>query len=128
MGLLFTSGDLPFNGVSGNLICFKQNNEVVYLNGNECMPLILDIKAYKQEIFNLEIYPNPASQIINIVFTAIETGRLSVFNTLGEKVFNKDAFNTKDMEIHLPCLNTGIYNVVFISKNHKKYSSKLIIN
>jgi hypothetical protein len=127
MGLLFTSGDLPFNGVSGNLICFKQNNEILYLNGNECMPVISAIKAYEQDILKMEIFPNPTKQIINILFPAIETGRLFVFNTLGEKVFSTVVFYAENKEIHLPCLNTGIYNVVFISKSHKKSSSKLII-
>ncbi|MEA1897883.1 MAG: hypothetical protein U9N53_09505, partial [Bacteroidota bacterium] len=33
-GLLFTSGDLPFNGTYGDLICFKQNGKILYFNDN----------------------------------------------------------------------------------------------
>jgi hypothetical protein len=114
MGLLFISGDLPNNGLWGNLICFKQNNEVVYLNGNECMPLISGVQSFKGETLGLEIYPNPASQIINITFPSNETGRFCVYNEIGKIVYKTEIYYANDLEITLPCLNSGLYHVVFI--------------
>jgi len=52
-GLLFTSGDIPNSGLYGNLICFKQNNEVLYLNARDCMPPITSIQQYELGVVKL---------------------------------------------------------------------------
>jgi hypothetical protein len=60
-GLLFTSGDLPTNGLDNDLICFKQDNEILYFNNNydDCMPLITGIEEFQYNNSEIIVYPNP---------------------------------------------------------------------
>ncbi|MGB1248821.1 MAG: T9SS type A sorting domain-containing protein, partial [Chitinophagales bacterium] len=68
------------------------------------------------ELENLSIYPNPATDIVNVSFEAekIEAVTISVFNTLGALVSTtvKD-LNTgmNNVEINVANLTTGIYFV-----------------
>lgn len=59
-GLLFTSGDLPTNGLNGDLICFKQDGKILYFNNNfsECFPLT-DSETKRNVYSNIMVYPNP---------------------------------------------------------------------
>lgn len=60
-GLLFTSGDLPTNGLDNDLICFRKNDSILYFNGfyDDCIPLIAGIETDKKNLSGIEIYPNP---------------------------------------------------------------------
>ena len=51
-GLLFTTGDLPMNGLNNDVICFKQNEEILYFNVNypECFPVLSGIETKKMII------------------------------------------------------------------------------
>ncbi len=129
-GLLFTSGDLPFNGIYGDLICFKQNDEILYFNDNynECMPLISGIPINKNESFQIKVFPNPSAQNINISFPSNETGRISIYKADGEKIFETYINYTKELEINLTGINKGLYLLVFKNVDNNIFSSKLIIN
>ena len=61
-GLLFTSGDLPTNGLNNNLICFKQNNEILYFNNNyfNCFPELTTSIKKNNKHSNILVYPNPS--------------------------------------------------------------------
>lgn len=126
-GLLFASGDLPFNGLSGSLICFKQNNEVLYLNGNECMPLITGIQSNNSEQQSFSIYPNPATQNINIIFSTTVSGKFNVYSANGKLVYSTQLTKVNETGLLLPCLNSGLYYATLTTSSSRFYS-KLIIN
>ncbi|NOZ47908.1 MAG: T9SS type A sorting domain-containing protein [Chlorobi bacterium] len=127
-GLLFTSGDLPSNGIWGNLICFKQNDEILYFNNgfDECMPTISGIPINKT--FQIYVFPNPSAKNINISFPTNETGTLAIYNIDGKKVFENKIYNSKEFEINLSNIAQGMYLLVFKNKDNKIFSNKLIIN
>ena len=54
----------------------------------------------------IEIYPNPASDVIQI--SASDISRMSIYNNLGELVYLKDHFN-KEIDISFLC--KGIYSI-----------------
>lgn len=85
-GLLFTSGDLPFNGIDDDLICFKQNNEILYFNNNydNCMPLITGIEAHQYNNSVINVYPNPAiNDCLTFQFGNCLVSNLKIFDCIG---------------------------------------------
>jgi hypothetical protein len=92
------------------------------------MPEISAIGDNSLAIEGLNIFPNPANQVIHIFFKDSETGRLTIYDAMGKNVYTFMVPGNSELEIHLPCLDAGNYTIVFINKNKKIYQSKLIIN
>lgn len=61
-------------------------------------------------ITRLEVYPNPADQMVQVVFSALADGELRMFNVLGELVFT-NAFSAGNEQIAIPVANmdAGMY-------------------
>jgi hypothetical protein len=80
---------------------------------------------------SVNVFPNPASNFVNITFNNFEvsTGIVEIFNSVGQSVLtqklnvlsgNVAQINTKDLE-------TGLY-FVKVSTNNKVYSSNVVIS
>jgi len=72
------------------------------------------ISTIDQEIFNVNVYPNPANDFItvNIVNDREETATLTLNNILGAKVFEKTYTvtpGTSQLIVPVSALNSGIY-------------------
>ncbi len=77
------------------------------------------------------VYPNPASDKINVEFDLSDTdsGTLTVLNVLGENLYRQ---NLKNMNANVACIDTynypdGIY-VVKLIKNNQAYTRKVIVS
>jgi OOP family OmpA-OmpF porin len=70
------------------------------------------------------IYPNPASDFLNIVFKDNEAHSVVIYNTTGQVVLNKTF--TKNSIINTTSLSQGIY-YIRTNNNHNTISKKLII-
>lgn len=75
-----------------------------------------EIQCVKNSVSKLntaiQIYPNPAIGEININFPGqpvAETGRVKIYNALGQLVFQTNTVLRNQMNIELPELATGIY-------------------
>ncbi|CAN5171763.1 hypothetical protein BH09BAC5_BH09BAC5_13460 [soil metagenome] len=75
------------------------------------------------------IYPNPATDNINIQFKEkpIKEYSISIMNTLGSEVYFEKVNNLETNHIIRPELNNGFY-IISISLNGKTYTDKIIIN
>ncbi|MBE9491949.1 MAG: T9SS type A sorting domain-containing protein [Bacteroidetes bacterium] len=84
-------------------------------------------------VSDLRVYPNPASDHININFELAEASdiRLSIFNQLGQQVWvmNKvyDLSGTQSENIEIGQLPRGIYYLYLSGKDQYSASSKLLI-
>ncbi|MBU8891959.1 MAG: T9SS type A sorting domain-containing protein, partial [Bacteroidales bacterium] len=59
---------------------------------------------------NLKIYPNPATDIINIVFSdGSKTETIKLFNLIGEKVLEASDINSSEVSVNLNQFAKGIY-------------------
>ncbi len=110
--------------------------EVMTTNQNGCTfssstyiyDLITDVEN-KIALENLTIYPNPASQYIQIAGESNNGDKLNfiIFNTLGESLFNEEisTFGTFNHQIDLSNLTAGIY-FLSITNGSEKVIKKII--
>jgi hypothetical protein len=76
--------------------------------------------------FPVSIYPNPATDYINIELQGKENGTLEIISMNGECVYKK-FFTTNNEKINLPDLNKGIYLLKVSLENGMIYSKKFVI-
>lgn len=127
-GLLFTSGDLPTNGLDNDLICFKYKGNILYLNEkyDECFPPITGIKDHcRQEAINL--YPNPAGdEFISFDFSSTKIEKLMVYDSHGIILVHHSALQSKfflSVEKYQP----GIYFYRATSISGIDYTGKFVV-
>jgi len=88
-GLLFSSGDLPTGGENGYLICFKQNDTILYFNDayDDCMPVIQGVQT-KENAHTIRVFPNPAGHSVSLSFERAISQRVDFFlyDASGRKV------------------------------------------
>lgn len=80
-----------------------------------------------QGFINLKVYPNPASEILNVQFSKIpENGSIELFDELGRSVLFQQITGTKNQMLLIDQLNPGIYfiKVVF---DDKQFEEKILI-
>ena len=66
---------------------------------------------------NINLYPNPATDVLNISYTDIDIDRIIIFNALGESI--KDYNNiTNEMKINLNEMKEGIYFLRIITSEN----------
>ena len=84
-----------------------------------------------RNISGMKMYPNPASESVNVTFSAenAENGQISVMNLMGQMVYNSDVEVMEGYNlINIPVkqLNSGIY-MVTIRTNTGISTQKLIV-
>lgn len=85
---------------------------------------------YEFEIKN--IYPNPASNMINIVYSSNEAADIRIVNVLGQEVkyipANGNSKGIQHTHVDLGSMDKGIYFVTLIGKERKSAVVKIIID
>jgi hypothetical protein len=109
--------DIIYNSYQGNRNPFLDFPELVeHLWGTEMgvnwTGETLGIEKFNDNSFS--IYPNPASNIINIKGVTLGS-KLSIYNVLGKLVLSKTTSN----EIDLERLNRGVYIIKIRSQNNE---------
>ena len=92
---------------------------------NDCEQVCQNISSISENLIDVNIYPNPSSNIFNLEFNSDYESEISVTNVLGEQVYFESInsigeFNT---QIDLSNYSKGIYNLTIKSSdwisNHK---------
>lgn len=73
-------------------------------------------------IEGLKVYPNPASELVNITSNEIGTKNVTIYNMLGKKVLETSTEET----VNVSTLTSGVY-IMKISQDGKNASRKLVI-
>ena len=100
--------------VSGTGLNGCTNSTTITQNVSQCT----SIQDLPNDSFSVIIYPNPASDLLNIDLrnSNIDKGILQIINTLG-KVVVSEAFNSNNLKININNLTAGIYFVKITSEN-----------
>jgi len=75
----------------------------------------------------IKIYPNPSKGDFSVQLGEAVIGDFTVFNILGQKVFEKRLINKKN-DISLPQINSGIYFYNFVTSNKRVASGIVLIS
>lgn len=76
----------------------------------------------ENNIEGLKVYPNPASELVNIVSNEIGTKTVAIYDMLGKKVLETSTEET----VNVSTLTSGVY-IMNITQDGKKASRKLVI-
>ena len=107
------------------LVCFSQNDEVLYMSPNFIDCSTPKISTEKADVADgLVIYPNPFDKAICVENSTEELKSLTLFDQSGRRVFQKEVegFNAC-IEPNLP---PGTYALVIETASGKKYSKKIV--
>ncbi|KGO93866.1 hypothetical protein Q767_14435 [Flavobacterium enshiense DK69] len=71
----------------------------------------------------LNIYPNPANDVLHITTSANEIKTIAIYDVMGKEVFNT---TTANETINITSLNAGVY-IIKITEEGKTATRKLVI-
>ena len=105
---------------SWSLLCFQQNNDTLINSFGfcNCTPYWLTgITKIDQKINTVKIYPNPATENINIEFKEpLLPYHLKLYSIYDQKLFEKE-IGDRQTSIDIQNLNTGIYLLILETKD-----------
>ncbi|MFH1320494.1 MAG: T9SS type A sorting domain-containing protein, partial [Bacteroidota bacterium] len=120
------------NGDSWELVCFKQNDILIYRNPNynNCAPLIGNIENNFMKNNSIKIYPNPiiGVSILDAEDIKLEVQTLEIFNILGKCVKHLDISKERKIKLIRNEYVSGLYLFKITGKNAVHISGKFIIN
>lgn len=73
---------------------------------------------------NITVYPNPATNVLNVKLAGDKEAKVQMFNLVGQQVYNGTASNTAS--INVSNMKAGVY-MLKVSQNGKVYTSKVVV-
>ena len=131
-GLIFTSGDLPTNGMNNDLICMHQNDSLVYYFPGEdniydsCMPTFVLNDVMLLPNCDIKVYPNPVNSS-TVYFENLNFEILELFNINGKLVLKENIKGTNTYTLNVLKLIPGTYYYCLKTKGLVPTQGKLII-
>jgi hypothetical protein len=131
-GLLFTSGDLPTDGMNSDLICFHQNNTLLYhYSGNDniydgCVPsfVLNDVSILPNP--EVKVYPNPATNEL-VYFEGLDFEKLELFDNKGNLIFSENISGLNKYALNICRFAPGVYFYQLKKQGLLSTGGKLII-
>ena len=129
LGLLFYSGPLPTNGMFSYLICFKQNDTIIYFNDkfDKCISEITNVSENEKNNKNFIIYPNPVDNQSVLEFSPIFQ-YLELFNSKGILLKKIDVHGKDQYSINKECFIKGLYFFKLTTLKNEYITGKFIVN
>jgi hypothetical protein len=131
-GLIFTSGDLPTNGMDNDLVCFHQNDTLLYhYSGAEntydgCVPsfVLNDVSILPNP--EVKVYPNPATGE-SVYFEGLNFEKLELYDNNGNLIFSKDISRLDKYVLNISGFIPGVYFYQLKKQGLVSTGGKLII-
>ncbi|WP_167604972.1 T9SS type A sorting domain-containing protein [Maribellus sediminis] len=127
-GLIFTSGDLPTNGMNNDLICMHQNDSLLFYNSDYdgCVPsFVIDDVALLPNT-DVNVYPNPVTNGI-VYFENLSFESIELFDLNGSLILNEQIKGLSTYKLDIPELTTGIYTYRLSTKGLIPTMGKLVV-
>jgi hypothetical protein len=124
-GLVYGAVSPRYIGSQYNLLCFRNNNQLVYEDSifSYCYSSNVGVETVDKP--DVLLYPNPVSDVLNICNLENGKSKMQVFDSFGRLVFHQNLFEANN-RISLSNLKVGMYNVL-IYNDHRIIASKKII-
>ena len=129
-GLLFSSGGLKLGGPDGELICFKQNNKILYFNNyyDDCMPFITGIETYQYNNSAIIVYPNPATKdCVTFQFDNCLISDLKIFDCNGSSPGIYKIGEQPDYILKTEKYQPGVYFYIATTKRGLCHTGKFVV-
>ncbi|MCY7411008.1 MAG: T9SS type A sorting domain-containing protein, partial [Chitinophagales bacterium] len=109
-----------------NILLALDKKSTSYQHNLNYFDELVGVHEVSNFIPSIKIFPNPATDQLQINFPAFDFWRIEIFDQLGLKVlnFNSGFINQHNQSI---ALASGVY-VIRITSQNKNYSQKIIIN
>ncbi len=107
---------------TGYIVGIKNGEGAIWKNGTG----VNTMSTEEQSIERLKIYPNPASNELNIVFDKPVKADVALTDITGKKVYSK-SFNAKKIKVNTKQFPKGIY-MLSVKTKERNYTKKIIIN
>jgi hypothetical protein len=127
-GLLFTSGDLPNNGMDNDLVCMHQNDTLMFYSNayDGCIPQFVIDDVVLLPNTDIKVYPNPVPEGV-VYFENLDFETLELFDTNGYTVRLENIKGISCFELDVLNLPSGIYYYRLKTKGLVPTRGKLII-
>lgn len=133
-GMLFTLGQ--FGGLADDLRIYnralsQEDIDDLYANPEYSCSITTSIADNKQIETSLNLYPNPATNIITISSDELSNNKnlsVEIVNSLGAVILSQNSITENDNTINIQSLSNGIYFVQIKTDNKIMATKKLVIN
>lgn len=112
--LFWNTDNCSIGGGSNIFKCYK-NGDFTYPTSDDCTPLILS-NTQVNDIPGLEIFPNPANDVLNIDIEKFAIKEIIIFDVKGKEIFRKNN-DTNNIQINTKGLQQGTYIIQIKTKN-----------
>lgn len=126
--------DIATNGDSFSLACFKENDIPLYINNPECDNCFCYLLTNLDKIqvsnkSNIDIYPNPAKNIITISSTESvnKFAEINIYNSFGTKVYSSEKHIDTEIKVDVSNWIVGVYIVTIQNNKGKLNTGRFII-
>jgi len=127
-GLLFTSGDLPTNGIYNTLICFKRDGKHEYFNDqfSGCFPGPLANAIGDVDEQSARVFPNPADESVYFENPG-NVERLSIYSLDGKQLIQQPVSDRERISVSVAAYPPGIYFYKLIGSSGQTKTGKFIV-
>lgn len=82
----------------------------------------------EKDLSAVEMYPNPANDILNFNFNGASIQSITLYDLLGKVILTKTTESLQELQINTNQIEAGVYLVEFTGDNNTKATKKLIID
>jgi hypothetical protein len=130
-GFLFPMTMIPTMFWHTELVCFKHNEDVIYLNPDflDCTTRIVSSVNDAGVENTLEVYPNPAERegIVSIKTKDMTITKTQLYNQLGILLATTNCLEKKEIQINMRDYAPGIYILLVFKSNQDITKMKIVV-
>ncbi|MBT8196460.1 MAG: T9SS type A sorting domain-containing protein, partial [Bacteroidia bacterium] len=133
--LLSIANQCPLSGgaavFTARSLYFLIDPNMIYDDRNLCLQQGIILREQKDKTPNIfSVYPNPANNIVNVVYTLNENdnAKFVLYDNLGRQLFEKNLNNNNtQLQLDVSNINSGIYFYVIYVNKAQEYKGKIVI-
>jgi hypothetical protein len=86
----------------------------------------LKIEDFKP-LHNVDIYPNPTQNVLNLKFDINRSVKIKMYDQLGKEVYHQNFSSNLNLEINLGGLSKGLYILYLVDDENQQFKTYKIV-